>query len=79
MSSVSGVVASDPSLVAVSGFPFPLGASARLEERACQIGARCAAASDLLSEALDRSPQFTVVVLAERDWPENGPPYGMPH
>lgn len=80
MSTNGGSAASDQSLVLVPGFPFRLQASAGLEERARQVGARCAAASQLLGQALDRRPEFGVRVLAERDWPTGGDvPYGMPH
>lgn len=80
MSTISGSAASDRSLVLVPGFPFRLQASAGLEERARQVGTRCAAASQLLGEALGRRPEFGVRVLAERDWPTGEDrPYGMPH
>lgn len=79
MPSTGESAVSDQGLVPVPGFPFALEASPGLEERARQIGARCAAASGLLGEILGRHPQFRVLVLTQDDWPPGPLPYGMPH
>lgn len=65
-------------LVPVAGFPFPVLASATLEEQARQLAERCARAYRLLADALGSSPQVTVQVLSKPDW-RPPLPYGMPH
>ena len=64
--------------VPVAGFPFPVLASAGLEESARPLAERCARAYQLLADALGWKPQVTVQVLSELDW-RPPLPYGMPH
>jgi hypothetical protein len=74
----TGLAPSGGALVSVPGFPFPVRASAGLEERAGPIAERCAGAYRFLGDALSSNPRITLHVLARPDWPP-GPPYGMPH
>lgn len=70
-----------PTLIELSGFPFPVYASTGTEQRAQSIAARCRNAHDFLSSRFEFEPQVCVLVLRPEDWSEYAtfPVYGMPH
>lgn len=70
-----------PNLIELSGFPFPVYASAGTEQRAQSIAARCRNAHDFLNSTFEFEPQVCVLVLRPEDWSEYAtfPVYGMPH
>lgn len=71
-----------PSMNALSGFAFPVYASAGTEQRAHNIAGRCERAHRFLADTLDASADMTVLVLAPNDWSKYTTPpriYGMPH
>jgi hypothetical protein len=72
-------MANSRDLVPIPGFPFPVVASPGVEARAGHIATRCANAYQFLAGGFGFQPEVKLRVLAERDWPQGGPPYGMPH
>lgn len=68
-------------LVELSRFPFPVYASAGVEQRAQSIAGRCREAREFLSSTFAFEPEVCVLVLTQEDWSEYAtfPVYGMPH
>jgi hypothetical protein len=69
------------SLEPLEGYAFPVLASVNAGPQVQQIAARCEEAHSYLSDVLDFTPRFRLLVLSRSDWATHAgfPLYGMPH